>query len=510
MLPRRAIVEAQLRTERDKLERILSSLGEGVDIVGPDYRIYFQNQLLLDRFGDLRGRLCYEAYMGRSEPCASCPMVKAIQTNTTQSVELVGADGRHYEVISSPFVDTDGETRAISVLRDVTERKGAEEELRESERRYRLLAEKMSELSITDELTGLYNRRHFYEVLETEIARTQRYGRSFSLVMLDIDWFKEYNDRFGHTNGDAVLKSLAQMLKSSSRKTDVAFRYGGDEFTIILPATDAGRASKIVDRIRSKWLQTPKAEYPTLETPLGFSAGIAEFPENAETADGLVFLADTALYRSKRGGGYKTTLVSELGTLAPDVLARETLDQVYALAATVDARDPYTSGHSKRIASISEMIGKAIGLSPEELATLHAASLLHDIGKVGVPDSILTKPDKPTKGEWKVIRKHPAEGARIVIHVKELAALIPMIRHHHEWYDGTGYPDGLKGEDIPIGARIISVADAYDTMTTQRLYRDVVSEEEALKELRRWSGTQFDPELVEALSQAMNEATRSG
>ena len=197
-----------------------------------------------------------------------------------------------------------------------------------------------------------------------------------------------------------------------------------------------------------------------------------------------------------------------MGVLSTDVLDRATLDQVYALAATVDARDPYTYGHSKRVASLSEMIGKAIGLSQEELATLHAAGLLHDIGKVGVPDSILTKPGKPTKDEWKLIRKHPTEGTRIVIHVKELAPLIPMIRHHHEWYDGTGYVDGLKGEEIPLGARIISIADAYDTMTTKRTYRDIISQEEALDELRRCSGTQFDPQLVEAFCRAISEAVK--
>jgi len=370
------------------------------------------------------------------------------------------------------------------------------------------LLEKTRGLSVTDELTGLYNRRQFYEVLETEMYRTERYGASFSVAMLDIDGFKEYNDRFGHTSGDGVLKAVAQTLKSSLRKTDTAFRYGGDEFTIILPATDTDRAERVVDRVRSKWLKVPETENLVLETPLGLSAGIAQFPENAETADGLIFLTDTALYRSKMEGGNKTTLVSALGTFAPDVLSRATLDQVYALSATVDARDPFTYGHSKRVAAISEMIGKAIGLSSDKLATLHAAALLHDIGKVGVSDSILTKPDKPTKDEWKLIRKHSAEGARIVGYVKELAALVPIIRHHHEWYGGTGYPDGLRGEDIPLGARIISIADAYDTMTTPRTYRDVISQQEALEELRRCLGTQFDPELVEAFCRAIDEAAR--
>jgi diguanylate cyclase (GGDEF)-like protein/PAS domain S-box-containing protein/putative nucleotidyltransferase with HDIG domain len=369
------------------------------------------------------------------------------------------------------------------------------------------LLERTKELSATDELTGLYNRRQFYDVLENEMNRMQRYGGCFTLAMLDLDDFKEYNDRFGHTNGDAVLRSLAEMLKTVLRKPDMAFRYGGDEFAIILPATEAQKAKNIVDRIRSKRLVGLKSENEDMEPCLGFSAGIAQFPENAETADGLVFLADTALYRSKRGGGNKTTLVAELGELPADIIDSATMDQVYALAATVDARDPHTYGHSKRVAAISEMIGKAIGLQPKELADLRAAALLHDIGKVGVPDSILTKPEKPEEHEWAIIRKHPVEGAKIVGYVRELERLVPLVRHHHEWYDGTGYPDGLKGEDIPLGARIISVADAYDTMTTSRPYRDMISQEEACEELRRCCGTQFDHEIVDAFHRALNEAT---
>jgi len=252
----------------------------------------------------------------------------------------------------------------------------------------------------------------------------------------------------------------------------------------------------------------PKAQYPILESPLGFSAGIAQFPANVETADGLVFLADTALYYAKKEGGYRAVLVSELATIPSDSRSMSALDQVYALAATVDAKDPYTYGHSTRVAVIAETIGKAIGLSGNELSDLYAAAILHDIGKVGVRDAILTKPGALTEDEWESIKKHSTEGARIFGYVRELRASVSMILHHHEWYDGRGYPSGLKGAEIPLGARIISAADAYDTMTTPRLYRDVISHEEALEELRRCSGTQFDPELVEAFCQATTEADR--
>ena len=367
------------------------------------------------------------------------------------------------------------------------------------------LLERTRELSVKDELTGLYNRRHFYEALDAEAGRIQRYGGQLSLVILDLDGFRAYNATYGHTAGDNVLRAIAQTVKTALRKTDIPFRHGPDEFTVILPTTDATTASRIVDRIRAKWAEVTEGLSLSQKTPLGLSAAIAQFPIDAETADGLVFLANTALFQSKKGGGNRSTLVSDLAALPADALDSAILGQVLALAATVDARDPFTYGHSTRVATIAEMIGRAAGLSKNELSNLHAAGLLHDTGKVGVPDAILTKPDKLAQHEWTVIRKHSAEGARIVSYVRELAPIVPIIRHHHEWYNGTGYPDGLKGREIPLGARIVSIADAYDTMTTRRPYREVVSQEEACAELRRCSGTQFDPELVDIFCRAMDE-----
>ena len=371
------------------------------------------------------------------------------------------------------------------------------------------LLDRLNELSITDELTGLFNRRRLYEVLESEIDRTRRYGRCISLAMIDLDGFKKYNDKFGHANGDAILTDFAKLLTETLRRTDTAFRYGGDEFIVILPATNAERAKEVIERISKKWLKRLAAKLPLADIQLGFSAGIAQFPENTDTADGLVFLSDTALYHAKRGGKQKVTLVSDLGASSLDVLSAATLDQVYALAATVDTRDPYTYGHSKRVAAIAESLGKAIGLSSDDLSDLTAAAFLHDIGKVGIADIILTKPGKPKKAEWEAIKKHCAEGAKIVQHVKELAPLAPVILHHHERYDGSGYPDMLKGEEIPLHARIISVADAYDTMTTQRPYQESVSPQKALEELERCSVTQFDPKLVEVLRRITDNGSQA-
>ena len=355
------------------------------------------------------------------------------------------------------------------------------------------LMERTIELSLTDALTGLYNRRHFYESLETEMSRTKRYGLPFSLIILDLDGFKGYNDKFGHTSGDGVLQLFAKELKSSLRKTDIACRYGGDEFAIILPSADSKTAKTTIERFRVRWRKNSEK---LLKGPIDFSCGIAKFPDNSDSSDGLVFLADAAMYCAKTDKAHKSMLAAEISSISSGVLQAANQDHVYALAATVDAKDPYTYGHSKRVAAIAEKIGKAIGLSQEALSRLYSAALLHDIGKIGVPDSILTKPDRLTPEEYEIIKRHSAEGARIVGYIKELTDIVPAILHHHEWYNGNGYPYGLKGNSIPLGARITSVADAYDTMTTERPYRNTVSPEQACEELTRCSGTQFDPMIV--------------
>lgn len=373
-----------------------------------------------------------------------------------------------------------------------------------------LLLRRTKELTLTDELTRLYNRRYFYRVLYTEMHRAQRYGQSASLVMLDLDSFKEYNDSFGHTVGDSALRAFAEMVESSLRETDSAFRYGGDEFALILPATEADGAQLVATRLRSRWSHVSRAEYTPQKSTLGLSAGIAQFPRDADTVDGLVLLVEAALQNSKDEGGNRSTLASDLGAVHTEVEEATTVDQVYALAATVDARDLFAQGHWQRVADVAETIGKAIGLPPGEMDDLRAAALLHDIGKVSIPDSVINKAEELTEHDWKILRQHCVEGARIVGRVKELAALAPVIGHHHEHHDGTGYPDGLNGSDIPLGARIISIADAYDTMTTLRPYRDLISHEQASEELERASGTQFDPELVQAFVRATRDGAKQG
>ena len=365
------------------------------------------------------------------------------------------------------------------------------------------LLEKLIRLSVIDELTGLYNRRHLDEVLEAEIYRSQRSERPFCLVMFDLDKFKDYNDKLGHTSGDLVLQAFARILKLELRKMDSAFRYGGDEFCVVLPATDVQRAEKIAERIRSMFTELPEVHCASLELPLGLSAGIAQFPQAAVTAQWLVFMADSALYHAKRDGRNRSVMISDLSTVA----SRQNngaLEQIYALANYLETREPSTRGHAKNTAIISQLIGKAIGLSAKELSDLRAAAFLHDIGKLEISGSILTKADKLTREEWEVMKNHSVEGARIIAREMEFTKLVPIVRCHHERYDGTGYPSGLSGKKIPLKARIISIADGYETMTHNRPYSQAIASEDALDEIRKCSGTQFDPLLVDVLTGTVN------
>jgi len=357
----------------------------------------------------------------------------------------------------------------------------------------------------TDGLTELYNHRQFHERLEQEIARGSRFGAVFSIIMLDIDLFKVYNDIYGHLAGDQILRKIGELIKGSVRKLDIPFRYGGEEFTVILPEARLDNAYKIAERIR----KTIESKASSKAMPVTVSLGVASWPADGITREEIIGCADTALYRAKQTGRNRTCLSSDIVRPKAPLIGEElearrgALNIIYALAATVDAKDHYTYGHSRKVSEYAVALAEELGLPEDSIITIRAAALLHDIGKIGVPDSVLNKEGTLTEGEWEQIKVHPQDGVEILRHVINLVNCLPAIMHHHEHYDGKGYPSGLKGEDIPSEARILAIADAYDAITSLRPYRQRLSPQQALDELRRCAGTQFDSELVEVFCKMM-------
>jgi diguanylate cyclase (GGDEF)-like protein/putative nucleotidyltransferase with HDIG domain len=358
-------------------------------------------------------------------------------------------------------------------------------------------------LALTDPLTGLGNHRHFHERLERELGHAQERRLPLTLCLVDVDDFKRVNDRFGHPAGDRVLERIATRL----RQTGEAFRLGGDEFALLLPGYDEyaalRAAASVVERISA--LQVDEIGTVTV------SAGVATAPAHAGERDELVRLADSALYWAKEYGknrvrGYRPDVIelAELKRLAsgPDRAAR--FRAAASLARAVDARDVYTGSHSHRVAELAARTARRLGLPEEEVELTRLAASLHDLGKLAIPEEILRKPGPLTDPERMVLERHPQIGFRML----ESLGVDPVadwVLHHHERWDGSGYPDGLPGEQIPLGARIIFVADAYDAMTSERVYRRRVASERAVAELQRCAGSQFDPEIVDAFAAELAE-----
>lgn len=352
----------------------------------------------------------------------------------------------------------------------------------------------------TDELTGLLSHGYFHQRIDEEISRCARFGSIFSVLFMDIDLFKSYNDAFGHLAGDDILKQIAHYIGALVRGIDIPFRYGGDEFAIILPEASLEDAYNVAERIRGRI----QSEMDSKGFAVTCSIGVASWPTSGVTREAVIQAADSALYWSKHAGRNRVSVASEL-TLALGIDhhagEEEILSAVHALAATVDAKDPNTFGHSKKASEYAALVAGALSYSSDKLATLEAAALLHDIGKIRVPDRVLLKPGPLTDEEIVAIREHPKFGVAILKPIKGLSGCLPIIQHHHERFDGQGYPAGLVGENIPLEARILAVADAYDAMTSPRPYRpNRLSHQQAIDELLRCAGTHFDLEIVKTFA----------
>jgi diguanylate cyclase (GGDEF)-like protein/putative nucleotidyltransferase with HDIG domain len=419
--------------------------------------------------------------------------------------------------------------------------------------------QKAQEQAITDGLTGVKTHRFFMEALSAEWKRSTRAARAFALVLMDLDRFKFVNDFYGHLEGDLVLQRVGHILETNCRRSDVVARYGGDEFVILMPETNMEHARQLSSKLRG-WV----AADPLLrEKNISASFGIACYPLHGSSPQELIQVADASMYLSKHQGGNavstadhfdpneakkwkRDVLEAYLGVTlkrlfstgpeafeeiysrlkqfteslaatepvsdkpaaalqGPQALPQAVLDTVTSLAFAIDAKDHYTQGHSQKVSAYAALIAESMSMTDAEVDEVRLGAVLHDIGKVGIPEAILNKGGALNPEEWETMKSHTNFGAKILEPLTPLARVREMVLHHHEYFDGSGYPDGLTGKDIPLGARIIAVADAYDTITSDRVYKKGRPSADALKELERCANAQFDAAIVEVFVRTMRE-----
>jgi diguanylate cyclase (GGDEF)-like protein/putative nucleotidyltransferase with HDIG domain len=357
------------------------------------------------------------------------------------------------------------------------------------------------EEAIRDPLTGLYNRRFLVEALDKEVVRSERYGNDVSLVIFDVDDFKSVNDDHGHATGDDVLRAIGQIAESVIRPLDSFARVGGEEFALLLPQTAQLDALLIAERVRTAISR--REILPDRRVTV--SGGVASCPHDATERDELHRRADAALYWAKRNGKDLCAVASEVADSAANSGEHDgMLAHLYALVAGIDAQHLHTRDHSENVAAYAVALGQALGLERERVVRLRRAALLHDVGKVAIPRAILEKPSRLTPDEFEHMKLHAHVGAAMLAHAG-LREEATWVRHHHERVDGGGYPDGVAGDAIPIEARIIFVADSFEAMTSDRPYRAGMPVADAVAELRRCAGKQFQPEIVETIAKLLDD-----
>jgi diguanylate cyclase (GGDEF)-like protein len=369
------------------------------------------------------------------------------------------------------------------------------------------LIRRLSDAAHSDHLTGLLNRRGFQSVFDTELERARRADQSLSLIVGDLDRFKQVNDAHGHAAGDAVLQQVAQAIEGAKRGFDSAARVGGEEFAILAPDCDEHGAFMLAERIRAAVHEALVARDPG--TSLTISFGISTFPLHGQSADGLLRTADQALYAAKRLGRNRSVISS---AEVPGILARASrhdddevqveLAALLNLAEALDIRDWGSASHCRRVGRFAELTARELGLSPESVERVRLAGILHDVGRVALPERLLAKREPLTEDEWVLVRAHPSAGARMV-ETTEYEDIRSWILFHHERPDGTGYPEGRGEAEVPLESAIIAVADAYEAMTSERPYRPALAAEDAADELRREAGRQFRADVVHALLRAV-------
>jgi diguanylate cyclase (GGDEF)-like protein/putative nucleotidyltransferase with HDIG domain len=404
------------------------------------------------------------------------------------------------------------------------------------------LYKRVERQATTDGLTGLFNHRTGQEKLAETLRKAERYQRNVAVVMIDIDHFKSINDTYGHPAGDTVLKHIAGIIRRDCRDVDLPVRYGGEEFLLVLPEVNQEGAVVVAERLR-KTLQREVISHDDVQLSVTASIGVAAYPEDAEAQHTLLEIADKALYMSKRLGRNQVHTASDLmfqefqdeqkqaqqdslpvtvtaPPAVPNVIGQnipagpgedkeglvpEVVEMVKAMAGALYAKSEYNKIHHLETARFAEMVAKVLGLNQRQIEQIRVAGLLHDVGLLSVPEEIVNKPGQVTADELRVLMQHPVMGAQMFRPIHALKEICDILENHHECWDGTGYPRGLKGEEIPLSARIIAIVDAYHAMISDRPYRPAMAKEKAKRVLRNGAGTQFDPFLVDIFIACLSE-----
>ena len=466
-------IEKKLFIEKEQFRTTLLSVGDGVISTDNAGRIMVVNPIAEKLTGwsqkEAMGQLLPTVFNiitestreSRENPVAQVVALGSIIEMPSPTL-LISKQGREIPIEDSaaPIRDNEGQiTGAVIVFRDFTEKKEKQKQI--------------EYLSFHDHLTGLYNRRY----IEDAVRRLDT-GRNlpFTVIVLDVNGLKLTNDAFGHEMGNRLLVAIADIMKQSCRADDIIGRVGGDEFVILLPKTDAAQAERIMDRI------TEIASQTVLDSIIiSLAVGFAVKTHSEQDMGSIMRDADQYMYNNKLKHG-KMMRSQVIETVLRNINLKYDQEQI----------------HTERVSQYCEAIARVLGFSEKEVDQIKTAGALHDIGKIVVPAELLNKPGKLTDDEYEAIKRHTETGYQMLKSVDEYMGLAEGVLHHHERWDGSGYPGRLKGRNIPREARIIAVADVYEAMTAERPYQRTKSKEEAVSELRRCAGTQFDPEIVEA------------
>ena len=548
--------EEKARILYQQLEFTLGATKTGLDIIDKDFNMRYVDPEWARNYGDWTGKKCYEYFMGRKSPCPECAIEKAFRTKkVVVSEEILAKEGnRPIQVTTIPFQDKNGEWLVAEVNVDITQKKKIDEELKHyrndleelvGERTQDLLQEanryktseleksklnrellktneKLKSISLIDAHTGLYNYRYLQEAIEVEFHQARRYAQNLAIIMLDVDYFKSINDVYGIAFGDLVLKQLAKQLKRMVRRYDILIRYSGEEFIIISPRLNRLIAFNLAQRLLDS-LNFINFGNKKHSVKLKMSLSVVSFPDDrAKNGMDLVNLANLVLNKAKEGGGNRVyssldakhssnTKAVGIKTLKNTIIklnkqSKQGLSEsIFAFAKTLEFKDHYTGEHVENTVHFAIGVAKELNLSKEDVELIKQASMLHDLGKIGISENILLKKGKLNKKEFEEIKKHPQIGADIIRPIQFLHDLIPFIFYHHERWDGKGYPSGIRGEDIPLGARVIAIADVYQALISDRPYHKAFTKKAAIDIIKKASGTQFDPRIVSAFLKVVSK-----